>query len=868
MPKILKTCSKTLLALGLFGLCPYLVAQIREGPTGHQLYSLSPVAVHPGAETTLTVTTNAIGEIQGIVSGLPGLEMVSVTKKDANPPVAANTPPGRPAGRPPMATPANQALWVIRVRIPNDTPTGLYDLRLTGPFGVSNPRMLMVRSGKAGQESERVEVEPNGDLGEAQALRQGEGITGTIQSPTDVDYFKIEAKKGQKLSFVIRTSSIDSKLSGTLELFDLSGKRVATGQSLFENDTLLVHTPTASGTMFARLSSQAYVLGGTEAFYHLSLADEPVVKGIFPNAIEAGKTAKVTVFGWNLPEGLSVNGMESGLEKTEIEVTAPESSAGLIHRTVKLPRMAFLDTFEQTVSGPNGTSAPFLIGMAYDPVVLDSGSNDDWSNAQTITTPCEVNGWFEKARDRDWYRFSAKKGERLSVELLGDRLGSDIDLQLAVFAVPSTGKKPTQPLLDLDDNPEILHPQLFFSRSEDPVPSLFNVPENGDYLIRITHREMEILSGPRYGYRLRLGPQRPGFSIVAIPANQVQPDALHFRPGSSNALMLFVSRFGGFTGSIRIEPSALPAGISTEGLTLVPGQRQGLLLLNAAARAPSVVEKVTVRATALVGGKETTREVPTASLLWAHPNPNNNQTVPLLVRLDQGTWVSTRDLDALGATVGQVAEDANIIGPGGSINLTLKINRSERFTEVADISITGMPNQNSFSLKGTIANRPLSIPAKETSIPVTIEARNNIPPGVYNLSLRVHTFEKDEKGQRSVIDFSEPIPVTFVPNRIFDVNASAVGRWRPGAEAGLIIAVNRLSQYDGPVRVEVSFGEEGQGTVLPVEIPGDQNRIVIPVKLSEDLLVNRPVRLSIRSSAKIGSVERTAETRTTVSIVK
>ena len=187
---------------------------------------------------------------------------------------------------------------------------------------------------------------------------------------------------------------------------------------------------------------------------------------------------------------------------------------------------------------------------------------------------------------------------------------------------------------------------------------------------------------------------------------------------------------------------------------------------------------------------------------------------------------------------------------------------------MADISITGMPNQNSFSLKGTIANRPLFIPAKETSIPVTIEARNNIPPGVYNLSLRVHTFEKDEKGQRSVIDFSESIPVTFVPNRIFDVNASAVGRWRPGTEAGLIITVNRLSQYDGPVRVEVSFGEEGQGTVLPVEIAGDQNRIVVPVKLSEDLMANRPVRLTIRSSAKIGSVERTAETRTTVPIVK
>ncbi len=844
------------------------MAQLREGPTGHQLFSISPVAVNPGVETDLTVTTNTIGEIQGLVSGMAGLELVSLTKKDAKPPIAANTPAGRPAGRQPMATPANQTLWVSRVRIPADTPTGRYDLRLTGLFGVSNPRMLMVRSGKVGLTTERVEVEPNSDLGEAQPIQQGIGITGSIQNPTDVDYYKVEAIKGQKLSFVLRTSSIDSRLAATMELFDTTGKRVASGRGLFENDAILVHTPANSGTMFVRLSSQAYVQGGTEAFYHLSLADEPVVQGIFPSAIEAGKTARLTVYGWNLPDGIGVNGMGEGMEKAEIEVTAPETTAGLIHRTVKLPRMAFLDTFEQTVANPNGSSAPILIGIAHDKVVLDEGANDDWTKAQLVSTPCEVDGWFEKARDRDWYRFTAKKGERLSVEILGDRLGSDLDLQLAVFALPVMGKKPSQALLDLDDNPEILHPQLFFSRSEDPASSLFTAPDNGDYLIRITHREMDILSGPRYGYRLRLGPQRPGYSIVAIPANQVQPDALHFRPGSSNALLLFVSRYGGFNGSIRVEPSALPAGLSTEGLTLVPGQRQGLLLMGASANAPPLVEMVRLRSTASVGDKLVTKEVPTASLLWAHPNPNNNQVMPLLVRLDQGTWVSNRDLHALGASVGAVAEDAHIIGPGGTVNLTLKINRSERFTEVADISITGMPNQNSFSLKGTIANRPLSIPAKESSIPVTIEARNNIPPGVYNLSLRIHTFEKDDKGQRSVIDFSEPIPVTFVPNRLFDVNASAVGRWRPGTTASLAISVNRLSQFDGPVRVEVRFGEEGQGMAEPIEIPGDQNRVIVPVKLSEELLANRPVRLTILSSAKIGSVERTAETRSTVPISK
>jgi len=849
-------------------------AQIREGATGHQLISIYPAAVQPGAETDLVVTTNNQGEIQGIVSGLPGLELVSVTRVEVAPPTPprGTPPPSRTAPRPTaMTTPANQTQWTVRVRVPRDAQTGLNDLRMTGSLGISNPRLFLVRSGSLndkGRPAELVEKEPNSDVSEAQSLGRGQAMTGAIQTPTDVDYFRIEGTKGQKLTLVLRTSSIDSRLAPMLELFGTGGRRVASGRALFENDTILVYTPEKDSPLFVRLTSQAYVMGGPDAFYHLTHATEPVVQGVFPGAIEAGKTEKVTVFGWNLPDAKPAFDMEQGLEKAEVELKAPESATGLVPRTIRLPRMAFLEAFEESIAGPNGISLPFLVAIAHDRSVHDNGTNNDWADAQRISAPCEIAGWFEKKGDRDWYRFAAKRGDRIALEMTGDKLGSDLDLQLAVFRFPTPGKKPDAPLLDLDDNAEILHPQIFFSRTEDPATTVFTATEDRDYLIRVTHRESDLMAGPKCVYRLRVGPQRPGFSVVAIPANQAQPDGLNFRPGASNALMVFASRRGGFSGPIRIEPSSLPPGITSEGVTLVPGQRQGLILLGASPRAGESVGMLRLRATATLGEILSQQEVPTASLLWPHPNPNNNQIMPLLVRLDQGTWVANRDLPSLGATVGAIAEDAHIIGPGGTIDLNLKINRTERFPDAAEITIVGIPNQNSFTLKGVLANRPLAVPAEENSVPVTIEARNNIPPGVYNLSLRVHTIEKDEKIRRSVIDFTESIPVTYVPNRIFDVTAATVGRWRPGTEATLALTVNRLSQYDGPVRVEVSFAEEGKGTVEPVEIPADQTRITIPVKLSKDLLPNRPVRLTIRSTAKIGSVEKTAESRTTAQIVK
>lgn len=874
MTKCCSLRSLFLVIIAFFSIGPGIgLAQIREGASGHQLVSIFPSAVQPGAETDLVVTTNNQGDIQGILSGLPGLDMVSVTKVEppSPPPPGGTAPPARPNPRP-MGTPlANLVKWTVRVRVPRDAQTGLYDLRLTGPLGVSNPRLFMVRAVSQVEKdkpAEFVETEPNSDVGQAQPLGRGQAITGDIQTATDVDYFRIEAIKGQKLTLVLRTSSIDSRLTPMLELFAEAGHRVASGRALFENDTVLVYTPQKDGPLFVRLTSQAYVLGGPEAFYHLSHATEPVVQGAFPGAVQAGKTEKVTVFGWNLPDAQSASDIELGLEKTDVEIKAPESVSGLVPRTVRLPRMAFVEAFEESVAGPNGTSLPFLMAIAHDPIVRDNGNNNDWADAQRVTAPCQIAGWFEKKGDRDWYRVAAKRGDQIALEATGDKLGSDLDLQLAVFRFPTPGKKPDAPQLDLDDNPEILHPQIFFSRSEDPATTVFTASEDRDYLIRVTHRESDRVAGPKCVYNLRVGPPRPGFSVVAIPANQAQQDGLNFRPGASNALMVFASRRGGFSGPIRIEPSALPRGITSEGVTLVPGQRQGLILLSASPRAGESVGMLRLRATATIGENLSQQDVPTASLLWPHPNPNNNQIMPLLVRLDQGTWLANRDLPALGATVGAIAEDAHIIGPGGSIELNLKINRTERYPDAAEITIVGIPNQNSFTLKSMLANRPLAIPAGDNSVPVTIEARNNIPPGVYNLSLRVHTIEKDDKTRRSVIDFTESIPVTFVPNRIFDVTANPVGRWRPGTEASLALSVNRLSQYDGPVRVEVAFAEEGQGTVEPVEIPADQTRITIPVKLSEDLVPNRPVRLTIRSTAKIGSVEKTAESRATAQIVK
>ena len=77
-----------------------------------------------------------------------------------------------------------------------------------------------------------------------------------------------------------------------------------------------------------------------------------------------------------------------------------------------------------------------------------------------MTVPCEIAGRIEKKRDRDWYSFTAKKGQVLSIELYGDRLGSPLDL----YAVLKSAGPKGNTIVELDDNNEQVPNQFFTPR--------------------------------------------------------------------------------------------------------------------------------------------------------------------------------------------------------------------------------------------------------------------------------------------------------------------------------------------------------------------------------------------------------------------
>jgi len=105
----------------------------------------------------------------------------------------------------------------LTIAIGKDVPPGFYDVRVVGKYGVSNPRVFQV-----GSLPEIVENDKHGTRETAQEIAVPSIVNGAAGSQAE-DWYKVMAKKGQKLSFRCWAAELDSKMVPVLALFDDKG---------------------------------------------------------------------------------------------------------------------------------------------------------------------------------------------------------------------------------------------------------------------------------------------------------------------------------------------------------------------------------------------------------------------------------------------------------------------------------------------------------------------------------------------------------------------------------------------------------------------------------------------------------------------
>jgi hypothetical protein len=741
-----------------------------------------PPGAKAGASVELTVTGQDLETVEGLHVSFAGAK-VEVLSAEKAPPSATKKPGGRTA-----AAATNQK---FKLTVPADAPLGFHDLRVVTKGGVSNPRTFLV-----GDQTEALEKEPNDDVPQAQKIELNTTVSGVIGAPTDVDYLQFTGKKGQRVVVSCLTSSIDSKLPALLQVYSSAGQYLGFNRNYWNNDAVADVILPADGDYLIRLCSFTYTQGGPDYFYRLTVSTAPWVDAVFPPVVEPGKEAKVTLYGRNLPGGVPDTQAvhdERPLEKTVVSVKAPGDPLALqrlAFRGYVAPTSALLDGFEHHVKNSVGRSNPVLLGFAKAPVILDNETNDTLDAAQRIAIPCEIAGRVEKKGDRDFYRFTAKKDQVLSIEVFADRLGSAMDMQFAVHN--EKGDKITEQ----DDNPEILAMQLF-NRSDDPQRYRFTAPAEGTYTLAVTSKEAFLAHGPRYIYTVRIGPEEPDFRIVAMPTSPIAPDSLVVGQAGHQAWTVFVQRLGGFTGDITLVGEKLPPGLTLRPQIIAANQKQSGLVVSAAPEAPPYVGPIQVVASAMIDGKKVTREVRAATITW--PIQQQQQNTPTITRLDRELILALRDKAPYSLSIAKdkisVLQGEKIIVP---VKLTLIAADFKANVQVSALALpTGMAMQ-----PATLA------PGKDVN--VTLDSKTTVLPGNYTLVLRGQTQPPQPNqqpkpgGPRNLIQMAPPIAVTIVPKQLAKLTVPQNNpKIKAGGTADVIIKVNRQFDYRGPFKVEV-----------------------------------------------------------------
>ena len=176
--------------------------------------------------------------------------------------------------------------------------------------------------------------------------------------------------------------------------------------------------------------------------------------------------------------GVSVESVTSITEEVVNGKTVPVPDGSRLSVKLKVNEDCPLGTIGFRVRTKGGLSEYQRFFVTPFPVTVEiddpKAKNDEPPNAQPIAENSTITGTLREAYDIDFYRFTAKQGQRVSAEVVAVRLGVERglpDLHLAIY--DAKGKL----IAEADDS--AMHMQ-------DPILSI-KAPADGDYLIAVRH---------------------------------------------------------------------------------------------------------------------------------------------------------------------------------------------------------------------------------------------------------------------------------------------------------------------------------------------------------------------------------------------
>jgi len=475
------------------------------------LSSIYPRGAQRGAESVLTFSGARLADAEEIFFYAPGFEVTKIEEKDAN---SVNA----------------------TIKVAPDCRLGEHVAQVRTRSGISDYRTFYVGALPVANEAE-----PNNDFTAPQKIDLNTTVHGIVQNE-DVDYYLVEAKKGQRIAAEVEGMRLGATLFDPYvavldsKRFELSA---ADDTALLLQDAAVSVIAPEDGTYVVEVRDGAYG-GNGSCHYRLHVGTFPRPTAVYPSGGKIGE---------------------------EIEVRFVGDAAGDLVKKFTLPGEPATG-YGLSASDDGGVAPSENVFRLFEHGnVLEVEPNNEIAQATPAELPLAFNGIISEAGDADCFKFTATKGQVFEVECFARRIRSALDPVMNVYYADGRS---------IAGDDDARRPDSYFR---------FTVPADGEYVLRVTDHLGR--GGADYVFRVEFSPIKPSLQ-VGIPrvARYSQYRQTIFVPrGNRFATLMTVSR-GNFGGPVVLEPKELPPGLQMVAEEMPANMNTMPVVFEAAADAP------------------------------------------------------------------------------------------------------------------------------------------------------------------------------------------------------------------------------------------------------------------------------------------
>ncbi len=657
----------------------------------------------------------------------------------------------------------------VKLAIAQDCPLGFHGLRVRTATGISALQTISV-----GALPEVVEKEPNNDFSQPQSIELGCTVNGVITNE-DVDYFVVEAKKGQRLSVELEGVRLGMP-PGNGTFFDpfiavLDAKRFELARSddtaLLQQDGMCRLVVPEDGAYVIEVRESSY-RGSNLCKYRLHVGQFPRPTAVYPAGGPPGQTIEMRWLG-------------DALGEFKTAVTIPTGGSN-VHEL-------FAQDDRGMAPSPNRIRVNDLTN------VLEDEPNDARDAATPFTAPAALNGIIERPGDVDHFRFTAKKNQTYDIRVHARKtLRSPLDSVLSITRSNGAG---------VGSNDDSGGPDSYLR---------FKAPADDQYVVVI--RDQLADGAPDFVYRIEVAPVQPALTLSLPERVQYVPITVSVPRNNRMAIMVNAAR-ANFGGELNLTMEGLPNGITAGPVTMAANLSSVPVLFSASDEA-----------------------TPSGALVDLIGRPVD-QNVKVVGHLQQRTMLvrgqNNRDVwghDAHRMAVAVTEESPfqiEIVQPkvpivrNGAIQLKVVATRQEGFNEPIAVSMLYNP-------PGIGSSGAITIPAGKSEITIPLTANGSAAVGNWPMIVlgraKVGNGNVQVASQQVILEIAD-VFFTFT----FEKSAAELGQ-----ETEVLVRVEKKRDFPGNATAAL-LGLPAKTSLVdakPIEFTQDTKDLVFKIKVAAD----------------------------------